>query len=271
MSIVSPRGYQHGATFREVGELLEYGLRALGHDVVLTDALRPPGRRVIVLGANLLRGVEERPAEDAILYNLEQLEPGSPWFDARVVDLLRRHAVWDYSARNAARYPELGLAPPRVVPIGYAPVLTRIPPAPAEDVDVLFYGSPSERRRRVLDALRARGLRVEAVFGLYGAARDRLVARSKVVLNVHFYDAKVFEIVRVSYLLANRRCVVSERGADAEEERAFEGGVAFAAYEELVEACLRLVGDAAARERIAAEGFRRMAARDEAALLAGAI
>ena len=45
------------------------------------------------------------------------------------------------------------------------------------------------------------------------------IARSKIVLNLHQYDAQVFEIVRVSYLLANRRAVVSERGANPTEDR----------------------------------------------------
>jgi hypothetical protein len=266
VSVVSPEGYAHAAAFREVAESLHHGLLALGHDSVLTDDVRPPGRRPIVLGSNLLRGVKQKPAKDAILYNLEQLDPGSPWLTPQLLELFRRHVVWDYSPRNAERYAALGLPAPRVVPIGYVPALTRIAPA-EEDVDVLFYGSVNPRRRRVLDALAARGLRVEAVYGVYGEARDRLIARSRIALNLHFYEAKVFEVVRVSYLLANRRCVVSERGADPEEERQLEGGVAFAPYEELVETCARLAADPAARAALAATGHELMKRRDTAAYL----
>jgi hypothetical protein len=61
---------------------------------------------------------------------------------------------------------------------------------------------------------------------VYGQARDALVARARIQLNVHYYEAKVFEVVRVSYLLANGRFVVSETGADAEEEASFGPGVA---------------------------------------------
>ncbi|MGC3996935.1 MAG: methyltransferase domain-containing protein [Anaeromyxobacter sp.] len=267
VTIVSPPGYVHASAFIEVAETLLHGLRALGHDAVLTDDPRPPGRRPIILGANLLARGNQKPARDAILYNLEQIDEGSSWLTPGFLALLGRHEVWDYSPRNAARYAALGLPPPRVVPIGYVPQLTRIPPAPAEDLDVLFYGSTNPRRQQILDALRARGLRVEAVFGVYGEARDQLIARAKVVLNVHYYEAKVFEIVRVSYLLANRRCVVSERGADPEEERALEQGVAFAPYEELVEACARLAADPAARARLAAAGHELMARRDAAGYL----
>ncbi|MBK9517856.1 MAG: methyltransferase domain-containing protein [Anaeromyxobacter sp.] len=267
VTVVQPPGYLHAAAFQEVGETLLHALAALGHDVVLgPDA--PAGRTAIVLGSNLLPGHPLRLAPDAILYNLEQIEPGSPWLTPQLLALFRRHPVWDYSERNAARYAELGLDRPRVVPIGWVPELTRIPPAPLEDLDVLFYGSVNPRRLAVLDALRAAGLRVEAVFGVYGEARDRLIARAKVVLNVHYFEAKVFEVVRVSYLLANRRCVVSERGADPAEERELEAAVAFAPYQGLVETCRRLVQDPAERARRAALGFELMSRRDAAAILA---
>ncbi len=267
--VVQPPGYPHSAAFREVAQTVLHGLRRMGQDAVL--ASEPvPGRRAIVLGSNLLPAHPLPLPRDAVLYNLEQVDSGSGWMTPALLELFRRHEVWDYSARNAARSPEIGLPAPRVVPLGYVPELTRIAPA-VEDVDVLFYGSVNERRARVLEGLRSRGLRVEAVFGVYGDVRDRLVARSKVVLNLHYYEAKVFEVVRVSYLLANRRCVVSERGADASEEREYEGGVAFAAFEDLVETCVRLCADAPARARLAAEGFRIFSGRDERAHLAAAL
>lgn len=92
--------------------------------------------------------------------------------------------MWDYSAANVARLAALGVAALHV-PIGYHPVLARIERA-AEDLDVLFYGSLNERREAVLDGLEARGLQVASVFGVYGAERDALIARAKLVLNVHY-------------------------------------------------------------------------------------
>ncbi len=266
VTIVSPPGYVHSAAFQEVGESLLHGLTALGHDAVLGhEAI--PGRRAIVLGSNLLPRWGRQVPADAILYNLEQIEPGSPWLTPALLELFRRHEVWDYSERNAARYGELGLPAPRVVPIGWVPELTRIPAAPAEDIDVLFYGSLNPRRIAAIEALIAAGLKVEVAYEVFGAARDALIARSKVVLNLHYYEAKVFEVVRVSYLLANRRCVVSERGADPAEERAFEAAVAFAPYDGLVAECRRLARDPAERARRGAAGLALMARRDVAAIL----
>ncbi len=57
------------------------------------------------------------------------------------------------------------------MPVGYVPELTRIAAAPAEDIDILFYGSMNERRNNVISQLRQAGLNAHTVFGTYGPAR----------------------------------------------------------------------------------------------------
>ena len=259
--VATPPDYPHSEAFREVAVTLHDGMQALGHDVILAGEPASPGRRVIVLGVNLLRHATTAAAADSILYNLEQVSPESPWFPEETIERLRRRPVWDYSERNIAALAALGIRGVRHVPIGYVAALTRIADT-TEDIDVLFIGSLNERRLLVLEALRLRGLRVETVFGVYGAARDALVARARIVLNIHFYKARVFEVVRVSYLLANRRFVVSEYGADLDEEGAFSEGVAFAEYDELVDICVHYLERPALRQQIAAQGLALMRGRD---------
>lgn len=261
VTVVAPPGYPHAAAFLEVAETLHAGLTALGHDSLLTTEGQLPGRRHIVLGANLLPRYPLPLAADAILYNLEQVQPGSPWFPPEMLDLFRRYTLWDYSPRNVAALAALDVKVASLVPIGYVPELTRIEHAAGPDLDVLFFGSLNARRIAIIEGLRAAGLRAEAVFGAYGAERDALIARAKVVLNVHFYEAKVLEMVRISYLLANRCCVLSEASADPEEDDALAEGVAFAAYDGIVARARALVDDAALRERIARRGFELMRAR----------
>jgi hypothetical protein len=171
------------------------------------------------------------------LYNLEQVYDESPWMTPALLTLFRRRPVWDYSQANIERLAARQVPRLTHVPIRYVPELTRILPAP-EDIDVLFYGIYTTRRHAVLNALRGRGFRVGWLLNRYGADRDALIARSKIVINMHQHDAQVFEIVRVSYLLANRRTVVSERGAHPTEEVDLESGVAFAAYDDLVDRCV---------------------------------
>lgn len=271
VAIVAPPGYPYALAFREVAETVHHGLRALGHDSILGTRADHPGRRAIVLGANTWGGHAVALDPSAILYNLEQVYPGSPWLNARLLALYRRHAVWDYSAANVRALAAMGIGHARHVPIGYVPQLTRIEPAADPDIDVLFYGALVDRRLRVLRALRARGLRVEALFGRFGAARDQAIARARIVLNLHLHEAQVFEVVRVSYLLANRRFVVSETGQAAAEDAEFAPGLVFAAYDDLVEVCLDYLARPADRARIAEVGFELMRRRLETDYLGRAI
>jgi len=271
--IVSPPGYAHSHAFDEVAECLMLALRELGYTVrILYDQFDRHGLNII-FGANLLR--DERVGEvpnKSIIYNLEQVYPESPWMTKTMLNLFSRFEVWDYSQRNVdmlrAMVPGI-LA--KFVRLGYMPQMTRIPQDIPHDIDVLFYGSLNVRRSAVIDALRQRGVRVEAAFGVYGAARDALIARAKIVLNMRLYDSDIFEIVRVSYLLANRKVVVSEWSEQTDMEADFKEAVALACYDDLVETCMQLLADDAVREALAARGFAVISARDEKAYLAQAL
>jgi len=267
--VIRPPGYAHSGALAEIAETLVGGLRRLDHQVSVEENRMVPGSRAVLLGAHLLRAehVARVPA-DTIVYNLEQADPASPVWTPHYISLLRRLEVWDYSRRNIERLAGMGVTG-RVkhVPVGYVPELTRITSQLVEDIDVLFYGSPNKRRAWVIGELRDMGLNVQTVFGVYGAGRDAFIARTKVVLNLHFYDTSIFEIVRVSYLLANQKAVVSECHPGTEIDKDLVDAVKLAPYEELACACRDLVQDGNQRRELAARGFQRMTARDEARIL----
>ncbi len=98
-----------------------------------------------------------------------------------------------------------------------------------------------------------------------------MCARAKIVINIHYYEAKVLEIVRVSYLLANRIAVVSESGQDLVLEASLAEGIAFAPYDALMPTCLRLLADAEGRARLGQRGFEIFSTRDQAAMLGAAL
>jgi hypothetical protein len=271
VTVVSPPGYVHSGAFNEVAETIHYALRSLGHDSVLTTEGALPERQHIVLGSNLLPDYPLPLARNAILYNLEQVAVGSSWFRPDLIDIFRRHVLWDYSKKNAAALDALGVHVAHVVPIGYVKELTRLQPAPERDMDVLFFGSINPRRQEIIDRMTAAGLRVGAAFGIYGKERDALIGRAKLLLNVHFYDAKVLEMVRISYLLANRCAVLSERSSDPAEDDTLAEGVAFADYQHLPQRARELIDAPDERERLARRGFEIMSARPAAEYLRAAL
>lgn len=202
--IVTPERYQHSETFRELAEAFREGCAELGEVVPITTVLNSD--RPLVLGAHLL---PELPA-NAIIYNTEQV--GSHWLeDRKYIDILKVREVWDYSAENTQRLKELGINA-KHCDVGYEPCLTRIPQLPEEklDIDVLFYGSPTPRRMAIIEEIIKAGVKVQMLFGVYGVERDYYISRSKIVLNLHAWEYSPHEIVRASYLWANKKCVVDE-------------------------------------------------------------
>jgi protein O-GlcNAc transferase len=267
---VRPAGYVHADALTELAESVYYGLKRLGLPV---SFLQPPlpSSRTIIFGAHLLDAdaVRAVPA-DAIIFNSEQIDADSPWLSGPYMETLRTHQVWDYSAENAQRLAQRGVHAVRHVPLGYLPELSRIAPA-VEDIDVLFYGSLNPRRQVVLEELQRRGLKVAALTGCYGEARDQFIARSKVVLNLHYYESKVFEIVRVSYLLSNFKAVVAECSSGTSIESDLLPALRAVPYDGLVEACVELVQDEAARRALAQHGHAVFAARPAESALATAV
>lgn len=129
----------------------------------------------------------------------------------------------------------------RHVPFGYCPEMTRIDPCYPKDIDVLLYGAMNERRVSLIKKLRAAGVNALGFDGVFGLHRDILIARSKIVLNVHYYIPGIQEIIRLGYLWANRKCVVCECNVDTEVHEGFESACIYAPYEQLEEKVIDLL------------------------------
>lgn len=271
--VASPPGYTHARAFDEHAHCMHYAFAELGHTAPIVWQWRaaPSGRRPLVFAPHLLAHCPDADLPgDAILYNFEQVSPESGWIDDSYLDVLRRYEVWDYSRKNLSALAALGLRNVRFCPVGFCKQMAYLGhafPATEADVDVLFYGSLNPRRQRIVDGLRDRGARVRTLFGTYGYDRDAWIMRAKIVLNVHFYDAKIPEMIRLGHLLANRRFIVSERGDDPDLEAPLEDGIAFAAYEEIVDRCMEYLDRPTEREQIAARGFEVFSKCSQAEIL----
>ena len=251
--IVSPDQCLHSHAFDEIALCLHYAFRQLGYIVPIVRQAHEIVGRPIVLGAHLLEGT---PPVNSIIYNLEQIQESSPWMSDQYLELLKAYPVWDYSERNREALAAFGIKNVQLCKVGYVSQLSCIPmlPESERDIDVLFYGSINERRQKVLQDLVDQGVSLVHHTRCYGPRRDRLIARARIVVNLHYYSAKIMEVVRLSYLLANGAFVVSERGEDRLVERDFEDGMAFCDYEDLVKTCLHYLKNGQQRSEIAARG-----------------
>ena len=260
--LIKPSGFEFVESFREVMEVSQECLVKLGHSAQTQTNRIDADAIPILFGAHHIDpSILDRLPGDSIIFNLEQLAAGYPWFSEQYLRTLSRFRVWDYSARNIDYLHHSGVSAAALhVPFGYSPCLRRIAPTSIEEVDVLFFGIQSERRLRILRELGNHGLHVVALNNVWGEQRDAWVARSKVVINIHQADHGQFEIVRVLFLLANGKAVVSEAGADDFLDERLQGRFVIAPYDRLVDACVRLVQSK--HERIALQEMASAVARE---------
>lgn len=265
--VVQPDGYVHAGAFYELAELIAFGIEDCGVPCTVGLNAIDPAARNVIIGCHLLDpAMAGSLPPGTVILNTEQLHGGAtPWL-AAIQDWARRCAVWDYSPHNIAALQAAGVEGARFLALGHHPKLQRIARLP-QDVDVLFYGSTNDRRTAVLDDLRARGLKVQQLFGVYGRPRDAWITRSRVVLNLHFYESKIFEVVRVHYLLSNGRAVVGEAGPDTLADPLFLQGICGVPYAGLADACEALVRDDAARAALEQRALATIAQRPQGPIM----
>lgn len=170
------------------------------------------------------------PGEKRIIYQLEQ-SASSRWFsDSYIHSMENSFAVLDYSTQNMAYLASKGLAYPHVyyLPIGastsYRGEISYID----RDVDILFYGDykSSPRRQHLLEAAE-KHFNVRRADSLFGDDIKRLIARSKFVLNLHYYEGAQLETPRIQECISLGTPVISESTSDQSDYNDFDGAVHF--------------------------------------------
>lgn len=216
-----------------------FGLKKLGHAVSISRNEPVSGARNIFFGAHADRTLRERIQPDDIVFNLEQHCATSRWFGAEYLDLLRTAETWDYSRKNIESLDSKHGIRPQFCRLGYAPELARLRRDFPKDIDILFYGAMNERRKAVLDTLTASKLHVVCASNAFGKERDGLIARSKVVVNIHYYESAILETARLSYLWTNHKAVVSELPDVGDLYPGLENACVYSDYESLANTALR--------------------------------
>jgi hypothetical protein len=154
-------------------------------------------------------------------------QPGTPWFDIGEAVAGAGPLVLDINAHGVAALRERGHVV-RHLRLGGVPGIRADEAGAAErDIDLLFLGGRTDRRAARLAAMapvlwdRACDLRLfsfsrpvhDGVPGLvFGDDKYRLLARSRILLNIHRHDAQpgYFEWARMVEAMANGCCVVTE-------------------------------------------------------------
>ncbi len=170
------------------------------------------------------------PGEKRILYQLEQ-SVSSRWFTEKYFsDLENSLAVLDYSISNIKYLKKNGIIYPLVyfLPIGSTDKLFEKLNGVPKDIDVLFYGdSLSCKRRQTMLSELSKYFNVKIVNDVFGDQMQELIKRSKVVINIHYYEGALLETPRIMECLSLGTQVVSEYGSDMQFHTGYEKAVRF--------------------------------------------
>lgn len=271
--------------YQEVLETLSWGLKEIGYDVSFSySEVRPDSRNIVFRADEAPISILKTFPADTIIYNLEQSytwyclaerpnnkEAANKW-DSYVY-IRKNFEVWDYSSRNIdAMLPLESNMAVKHVPIGFAPILQRIARPLEQDIDVLIYGMPHEYRLRIFKILCDKMFRSLFVCGLYGRARDELIGRSKIILNLTGgVTGSIFPIVRASYLLANRKLVISDTCPGLHLDTDMISAVKFCSTEVIHSCCQYWLSNDSERLEAENNGFNIMARRDIRGILLAAL
>ena len=275
------------AFFRELAEALVFELEELGAKgrVALDEFPAPVEGTVVVLLPPHefvhLSGVALSPAllRRCVLISAEQ--PSSGFF-ARNLELGRcAGAVLDINRRAVRAYHEAGVAAEHLQ-LGFSEAWNQRDAVPERDIDVVFLGRVTHRRELALagyaDLLER--FRCELILsddstpnsaaGANFATKDdklQLLARSKVLLNVHGEEEPYFEWLRAVEAISSGCVIVSEHSTDLEPLRPGVDLVT-GSCDSLGLLAAWMIDDEVRRSEIATEAEHRL--RSEAPLAAAA-
>jgi hypothetical protein len=230
--------------FSEVALCLRDAIRAAGcPSEHLVNRIDPQAYSIVLGGTPAFQQelAHMDPARCAI-FNFEQLGSGSRMASPEYRRWLADWLVLDYHGSNVEFLKRENGARQLAFELPLVPSDSLVTTGEeAKSVDVLFYGTMSERRAKVLDELRALGLKIEVVAGAYGHELAPAVRRARLVLHVHFYETRLFPIARVLQPVAMGVPVVCETSLFSALNDWAHSGIVFADYGHLAETCRDLL------------------------------
>lgn len=194
--------------------------------------------------------------KNTYIFNCEQLYNNSQWNNEEYIAQLKNSKVIEYSKKN---YDYLTknheLTNLTHIKFGYTKEMSCLSQEINKDIDILFYGSINDRRLKIINELLDNKINIYATNFLYCSARDSLIARAKLILNLHYYTPATLEVARLGYLWANKKAVVSERRKDTEIYPELENSCLFADYEDITKTVVKLINNHKTIKQLEENGY----------------
>lgn len=242
---ITPKDSHYTGALDDVILSTYFALKKLNFDVTITLNESNNHSCNILFGSCSNIDLSNRISKkNTYLFNFEQLHNNSHWNNQKYIDHLRNFNTIEYSQKNF-NYLTQNHSFRNIshIKFGYVEKMTCISDTVKKDIDVLFYGAINERRLNVISDLKDKKINIFATNNAYSSARDSLIARSKIVLNLHYYTPGTLEVARLGYLWANKKAIVSEKNNDTEFYPELANACAFANINNITEKIIELLNN----------------------------
>ena len=166
----------------------------------------------------------EKLPKNYIVYNFEQLISCREWSESFFSKCSKAKLILDYSLENIKIFKNNSLDAIHF-PYGWTPFHEYNGLIGNKDIDIIFLGSKSERRDKILNSY---GKSIYYRDSIFGEHYDEIVNRSKISLNIHNYDGRsILEVARIVPLVSRGVLVVSERSDDKYYDDRMEGVIIY--------------------------------------------
>lgn len=206
--------------------VLKYSLEDLGHDIVLSGAALDGSRFNLLIGAYALKpeliaqiaksGAAFAHINTEIIGNdmLNRNPDKADFLGDYLPSMEAGSFVWDVVLDNVPEYESYGVNA-RFLRWGSHAKMADIQHRQEKDLDYYFFGMLSERRKSLLQSLKAAGLRGTADHSCPYFLRNDRISRAKVQLNL-IQDDKYTHVnsFRICYLADNACCILTEKEHD---------------------------------------------------------
>lgn len=200
----------------KIAESLKNMLEEIGHEtIIVNDKINDnilkknkikPNEYFIILFSHLVRNMPEN--NKYIIYQLEQKKQ-SKFVNEKVLNNISNSLLtWDYSNENIAQFDDTYKKKIFYQPIS---IINKIENSSFPIIyDILFYGTGSIRRNKILKYLKKQNYNIFITAKIFGDEMYKIIAQSKIIINIHVYEDAILEIARINEVLPFNKIIISE-------------------------------------------------------------
>jgi len=182
---------------------LKYILEDIGFRVVISDIFDLYTNTLYIIP---LAQVCTKMPKNYIIYQLEQVKISKLITDSYLLKIKNSLITFDYNILNIQNIAHDVKHKLTFQPI---PILKTIQTQDNYEYDILFCGGMNKRRTNIINFLKTK-YKIKVCNYLYGNDLYNIVSKSKIIVNIHFYENAILETVRLNETLGYSNIIISE-------------------------------------------------------------